>query len=196
MEPCITPGLPDNREYLCISIRDWKYAGPDFYRILSCALEDIARKYNLFFLFIPFHPAFDLPLCRSISESIGTDSAVLENEYSSTELISLMSRSKGVVGMRLHSLIYGLCAGVPLCGLVYDPKVSSFLKSANQTNFVDIGTCSRNDIFLMLDDMLSHYEEHSLSVRQELIRLRELAGNNSLYAIEFLKEIRHENTGN
>ena len=51
----------------------------------------------------------------------------------------LIARCSLVVGMRLHSLIYAANMGVPMAGLVYEPKVSSFLEAARQPAIGSIG---------------------------------------------------------
>ena len=41
------------------------------------------------------------------------------------------------VSMRLHALIFAAGQGIPLAGVVYDPKVSSFLRYIGQENFAN-----------------------------------------------------------
>jgi N-acetylglucosaminyldiphosphoundecaprenol N-acetyl-beta-D-mannosaminyltransferase len=51
------------------------------------------------------------------------------------EMLSLLSKLKLLIGMRLHSAIFAAINAVPMLGLAYDPKVESFLKSIHQPCF-------------------------------------------------------------
>ena len=53
---------------------------------------------------------------------------VSNRDYSNHELQGLMARCRLFIGMRVHSLILATRAGTPVLGLVYAPKVRSFLK--------------------------------------------------------------------
>ena len=47
-------------------------------------------------------------------------------------IIGALSRMQAVVSMRLHALIFAAGQGIPLAGVVYDPKVSAFLRYIGQ----------------------------------------------------------------
>ena len=51
---------------------------------------------------------------------------------------AILSRMKAVVSMRLHGLIFAAGQGVPLVGVVYDPKVRAFLRYIGQDRYVDL----------------------------------------------------------
>lgn len=54
--------------------------------------------------------------------------AIVTNEtYSNHEILGFCTRCSLFVGMRLHSLIIAAQAGTPIVGLIYAPKVKSFL---------------------------------------------------------------------
>ena len=56
-----------------------------------------------------------------------------------------------VVSMRLHALIFAAGQGVPLVGVVYDPKVSSFLKYIDQELFVDLDALTEETLGHLID---------------------------------------------
>ena len=58
---------------------------------------------------------------------------------------------EAVVSMRLHALIFAASQGVPLVGVVYDPKVSSFLKYMGQELFVDLDSVTAENLCAMID---------------------------------------------
>jgi polysaccharide pyruvyl transferase WcaK-like protein len=53
---------------------------------------------------------------------------VLKGEYTSGQMLSLMSRFSFAVGMRLHFLIFAALQGVPFVALPYAGKVSGLLE--------------------------------------------------------------------
>jgi polysaccharide pyruvyl transferase WcaK-like protein len=53
---------------------------------------------------------------------------VLNGEYSSGQILAMMSRFTFVVGMRLHFLIFAALRAVPFVALPYAGKVSGFLE--------------------------------------------------------------------
>lgn len=76
------------------------------------------------------------PLDSVIDEWTGKGRAVLRFDSDSLERpsqwLALIGRLDYVVGMRLHSLIMALGAGVPVFGLSYDPKVEKVMKEFGQ----------------------------------------------------------------
>ena len=65
-------------------------------------------------------------------------------------IIGALSRME-VVSMRLHALIFAAGQGIPLAGVVYDPKVSSFLKYIGQELFVDLDALTEEALRHMID---------------------------------------------
>ena len=53
--------------------------------------------------------------------------------------------------MRLHALIFAAGQGIPLVGVVYDPKVSSFLRYIGQELFVDLDALTEEGLKELID---------------------------------------------
>jgi hypothetical protein len=53
--------------------------------------------------------------------------AILRERHAPKALAGVLAGCDLVVGMRLHSLVFAASAGVPVVGLVYDPKVASLM---------------------------------------------------------------------
>ena len=66
-------------------------------------------------------------------------------------IIGALSRMRAVVSMRLHALIFAAGQGIPLAGVVYDPKVSAFLRYIGQEQFVDLEDLTEEDLRSMID---------------------------------------------
>ena len=108
-------------------------------------------------------------------------SSLLPNVEPDT-IIGVLSRMKAVISMRLHALIFASGLGIPLVGIVYDPKVSGFLDYLSQTRYMDLSSLEQQILIDMVEDALLEKRD-SYSVD----RLRDLAAQNETAAAELLK---------
>ena len=72
-----------------------------------------------------------------------------------------------VISMRLHALIFAAGHGIPLAGVVYDPKVSAFLRYIGQNLFSDLLT--EETLKHMVDTTVAqtqHPEAQAAAVKQ------------------------------
>ncbi len=76
--------------------------------------------------------------------------------------------------MRLHALIFAAGQGVPLVGVVYDPKVSAFLRYIGQELFMDLGDITAESLAAMLDRAVEQAAAQSGAVA----RLRDMERGN------------------
>ena len=60
-----------------------------------------------------------------------------------------------VVSMRLHALIFAAGQGIPLAGVVYDPKVSAFLRYIGQEVFTDLNALTEENLRTMIDQAVA-----------------------------------------
>lgn len=69
--------------------------------------------------------------------------------------------------MRLHALIFAAGQGIPLAGIVYDPKVSSFLRYIGQEHFADLADLQQDILYAMVDHLMvsAAPEEQAATVR-------------------------------
>ena len=74
-----------------------------------------------------------------------------------------------VVSMRLHALIFAAGQGIPLAGVVYDPKVSAFLRYIGQELFTDLDALTEENLRNMIDQaaaQASHPEAQAAAVER------------------------------
>ena len=74
-------------------------------------------------LFFPFFPKEDDALCRKLCQ--GKRERVIR-KLSAKDLMGLMARSIGVLGMRYHALVFAQNAGVSFLAIGKDEKLKSF----------------------------------------------------------------------
>jgi len=114
-------------DYIVISVRRWKYAGPEFFGKMAAAIDVICRMYNLIPVYIVMQPKNDRLVSERLSQLRGNAYfADVGGDIEKT--LSIVRSAKAVISMRLHTLIFAAAFGVPMIGISYDPKVTGFLK--------------------------------------------------------------------
>ncbi|MCH2213163.1 MAG: polysaccharide pyruvyl transferase family protein [Fuerstiella sp.] len=114
----------------------------DFVSNFLAALVAIHSEQELEVTLIPFrtHDDNDLQTLYSLAEQLkqrGVPSCCINSVPDSIESIrSVFGRLDLFVGMRLHSIICALVAGIPSSGIVYAPKNESLLKLAGIPQFI------------------------------------------------------------
>ena len=154
--------------FICVSVRKWRDIKDEEYIKYAKVISDFCDKISLNVLLIVMESHNDLAITKNIEEFFKVKTKILYAgiDMSGEELTGIISKSMITVSVRLHSLIFSACAGVPMIGLSYDPKVSSFMKLAgiDDKYIIDINEQSEASLCHALDAL---YEE--LSVEKERI---------------------------
>lgn len=79
--------------------------------------------------------------------------------------------------MRLHALIFAAGQGIPLAGVVYDPKVSSFLRYIGQDLFTDLDALTAENLRAMVDQTAAR-AAHPETQAAAVARLQEIEHGN------------------
>ena len=109
---------------------------------------------------------------------------IMTGALSAGVAIGVMSRMAAVVSMRLHGLIFAAGHGVPLVGVVYDPKVSAFLRYINLELPIELADVTAAKLIGYVDRAIrqGNSENQSAAVR----RLQELEKVNCQVLERFL----------
>jgi polysaccharide pyruvyl transferase CsaB len=132
-------GLDGKRKLIGMSVREPGVAAPDldpnvYHGLLANAADFMVDRFDADVVFVPME--------RSVLDSQHSHAViarmlraqrarVLNGEYTSGQVLSLMSHFSFVVGMRLHFLIFAALRGVPFVALPYAGKVAGFLEDLN-----------------------------------------------------------------
>ena len=79
--------------------------------------------------------------------------------------------------MRLHALIFAAGQGIPLAGVVYDPKVSAFLRYIGQETFTDLDALTAEKLNAMIDRAAAQ-AAHPEAQAAAVARLQEMEHGN------------------
>ena len=144
-------GIPPHGKYLCLALRNWK--GYDKKApIFGAAARYAWEKYGLTPVFTAIEKRQDPSAHRPAAKALGgVPHYFLDDPGDTGTIIGALSRMKVIVSMRLHALIFAAGQGVPLVGVVYDPKVSAFLRYLGEDLFTDLDTLAETELCALLD---------------------------------------------
>ena len=180
-------GIPPEGRYICFALREWKG-----WRRKIPVFRDAARYawevHGLTPVFVSIERRQDPAAHRPVAEGLeDVPHYFLDDAGGAGTIIGALSRMEVVVSMRLHALIFAAGQGVPLVGVVYDPKVSAFLRYMGKDLFMDLDALDTGTLRGMIDQAVEQArrpEEQAAAVA----RLREMEARNAAAARKLLGE--------
>ena len=143
-------GIDPRGKYIGFSLRPWP--GFEGKAALFGAAADYAyEKYGLIPMFLPIEKRLDVAAARLAAAHMKAPHYILEDTGSSSYTIGLFARMQAVVSMRLHALVFSASQGVPLVGVVYDQKISSFLSYIGQDLYTDLEDVTEETLCRYID---------------------------------------------
>lgn len=126
-------------EFVAVSVRPWKEEKRCLEELAKGLVELVKEGRNV--VFVPMHGQEDFDCSREVLKLMtlpggesGTEGkvAIAPFDLSVVEKIRLISKSRLVVGMRLHALIFAAFKKVPFLAISYDPKIDAFASLCGQ----------------------------------------------------------------
>lgn len=180
----LTNGIAPDGKYLMFALRPWPGFHEQIGTFAACA-EYAWKKYGLTPVFCAFEPKRDIPAAQQVAALLHCPYHILSTPDNGALIVGLMGRMQAIVAMRLHALIFAAGQGVPLIGIVYDPKVSGFLDYLGQSRYEAIETITQPKLQDMIDDAMISGQ----NAAEDALRLRALAQKNCDAARRLLEEV-------
>ncbi len=177
-------GVPKGVKLLGVSVRRWQGVDAGFETELARACDYAFERYGYYTVFLPMQPNRDLPVMQSIKRKMKNGSLIVKRGYNVEDMLSVMKCFDLCIGMRLHTLIYAAVNIVPLIGIVYDPKISSFMEYTGQRYCLTVENMTYEALKKLLDECISEYDNIKNALRENYGALKEKARLNGKYAIE------------
>ena len=178
-------GIPPHGKYLCLALRLWPgfdRAAPLFGKAARYAYE----TYGLAPVFVSVEKRQDPEAGRLAARELGDiPHYFLDDAGEAGTIIGALSRMEIVISMRLHALIFAAGQGIPLAGVVYDPKISSFLDYIGQDLYTDLDTLTLEDLKTHIDAAVARIGDHDF-LTQGVERLRRVEHRNQAAAGQLL----------
>lgn len=175
-----------SRRYFCVSIRGWKTLKEDFTTEMAVFCDYMGEKHGLSPLFIPMQPSNDAEISTQVMELAKRQSYYLQEDFSIEEILSVVAGAQFLVGMRLHSIIYGANTATPVIGLAYDPKVSAMFSELNQKYYIGLDEVSANRLIDFSEEILAHRDEIATQLRHVTAPMIEKAKSNAQIAYDII----------
>ena len=169
-------GIPPHGRYLCFALRRW----PGFEEAVPAIRAAAAYAYEAYGLtpvFLSVEKHLDPGAGRMAAEGLTVPHCFLDDAGKAGTIIGALSRMEAVVSMRLHALIFAAGQGIPLVGIVYDPKVSAFLRYIGQEQFEDLSTLGEEGLCRMIDRAVEQSRDTAAQA-EAVRRLREMERGN------------------
>lgn len=183
-----------------VALRNWNVGvAPEFWeRETAAALDRFIQQNGGTVVFVPFHRpvegsslADDPEVARRVRGYMTQQerAVVLQNEYQPAELAGLIASCDLVLGMRLHSVIFAIKAGVPTVALTYDPKVSSSLARVGCSQYgMALESMTADKLGALLNDAYRNAPELQGLLKRKVKKIQVLCAENARLAARLLNE--------
>lgn len=163
---------------MCVSVRKVKNINDErLISVVADALDYASKKYGKQPVLLPLQGR-DADISKKIISKMREKAILINEKLSVYQVLSLVAHSDLCIGMRLHMLIYAACGGVPIIGIVYDPKVSGFMEYARQNLYTDVSMLTREKLYKLIDECMTDGESRKKSLLTEREKLRSLSAEN------------------
>lgn len=134
----------------------------------------------------------DKAAAEDIASAMQKPAVVLDEAYTTAELMGIIGALDVLVGIRLHALIFAALMGVPSVGISYDPKVDRFLESVGEKAIATIDTV---DVDALVELTLKRLQAGvSDTERKQIAILRSRSEATADYALRLLGREKHNDS--
>lgn len=179
-------GLPEGRPFAVVSVREWPGTEP-FCRELAGVCDHLRRTHGLEILLMMMQPERDRPAAGRIRQAMEEPSHLLDVSCAPRELMAVLGMAKLCLAMRLHTLIFAARMAVPCVGLVYDPKVDSYLKELDMPSAGHVERFDRGEAIACVDRLMADYDGTLARLRERSVQLAQAARENERLLLELLE---------
>ncbi|MBM6619075.1 polysaccharide pyruvyl transferase CsaB [Bacillus suaedaesalsae] len=166
-----------SNKIITVSVRNWT-SDYNYLKKIALALDQcIQQGYEI--IFIPMHGKHDDITSKKVANMMHSTSLIAPFDASIHEKIEMIGRSKLLVGMRLHALIFASITNTPFISLSYDPKIDSFTEQANQklAGHVRENNWNEHTLYQQIIELLNQESEYKQKLHSAVTPLK----NNARY---------------
>lgn len=172
-----------------VSVREWR--GWEHYKqVIAEAADRIADEMDARIVFFPMQVPEDVRTAETIAARMKTKATVLTDEFTTSELLSLVGNFDLLLAVRLHALIFAGVMGIPMVGVSYDPKIDRFLASIGETAAGDLTSVTTDAVMEKVRGKWESRADFKKRNAELLSELRRLAARNAELALEFVEKHR------
>lgn len=178
-------GIDRKKSIIGVSVRDWMKNDAEFFAKLGGYLDELVNDgYEI--LFIPMKIPDDEKASLKVMSYMKNKAYMTPSGLDYTETIGVISKTYIMIGMRLHTLIFSVASGVPVVGIVYDPKITGFLEYANIDKSVNAEDFDVELLKKYTRDIIENYSDVKIAVEDNSKTLSEKAKLSAKICIKLL----------
>lgn len=178
-----------------MSVREPGIAAPDidekfYHDLLANAADFIIDRYDADMVFFPMERhMLDVQQSHAvIARMLRPQRAhVLKGDYTSGQLVSLISHCDFAVGMRLHFLLFAALQGVPFVALPYAAKVSGLLDGL-MLEMPPINLVNAGRLLAYIDRSWDRRSTLQEKIKTNLPKMKREARKTNRYAVSLLRK--------
>ena len=183
-------GIPQGRPFVAASVREWPNT-EGFWEELARLCDHLRRVHGLELLFLLMQPERDRAATARVRGLMEEPSYVLDLPTTPRELMGALGQAKLCLAMRLHTLIFAARMAVPAMGLVYDPKVASYLEELDLPAAGQVEAFDGAEAIRRADALMADYDAVLARLRDKSAQLTQAACENERLLLELLEQTRH-----
>lgn len=180
-------GLKEDSEFVCISVRPWKTIGNSFEKTIAATADYIKEKYGIDSVFVPMQCPKDVDISKRISSLATKTGYIAPENLKPPEILGLTARSKIVIGMRLHTLIYAAATCTPIIGLIYDPKINAIMDYIDQKYSISVDNLNPVTITRYIDELILSHDDIVADLKNTTALAKEKALDTAKLAVDLIK---------
>ena len=184
-------GIVPDKPFAAISVRPWSDT-EHFFKELAQVCDYLSDRHGLQILFLPMQPAADTAASQAVGRHMRSPYRLLGGEDSALtpgELMAVLGEAQLCLAMRLHTLIFAARMATPVLGLVYDPKVASYLDELHMPAAGDVGAFSAKTAQTRIDALLADYKAVQQRLEITSAALGQAALNNDRLLLDMLENM-------
>jgi len=170
-----------------ISVREW-CGWQSYKKVIAAATVQIMREFDARVVFLPMQYPEDVKTAQTIAAMAGEPMIVLREEYTTSELLSIVGNLDLLISIRLHGLIFAGVMGVPMVGISYDPKIDRFLDSVGDRPVADLQTVTVENLMAAVREKWARRKDLPRANEARIAELRRLASRNAELALELIEK--------
>lgn len=154
--------------------------------------DKIIAELDVNVVLIPFHHGEDLEVIDDIKGKMNKKAISFKEEFDTNTMLSIIGNLDLLVGVRLHSLIFGAIMNTPMIAISYDTKINSFMKYLDEDVFSNIEDLEEEKLLQEIKDKIINEEKYKLQLCNKIEHLKEKLHGNEEIISQLLNVVKEQ----
>ena len=179
--------LTGNGPTIGVSVQDLLFWKNESRKILANTLDTLSAEKGATIVFLPFgaykdgwfnkdkSSPVDMVASKKLAALMRGKYSIITDELTPQELLAVIEKLDLVISMRLHGLIMGFNAGVPVVALTYEEesKIKNLMERLNQeNNLFNVNALSYWGLLDRIEHLLLHKDDADRQIHKSVSSLR------------------------